>query len=138
VSQSLLPYLWRAGHLGGRRVSVLMTRLPMAELQARLDAAAARHPDDRTLTDFRAPAALVEDEAAALAEAAEILTPHADIAAPFGDRATLLAWHEPMPARRPLAPGANRCIAFPGPAIGRKGAATVRDVARALDLEVIL
>ena len=43
-----------------------------------------------------------------------------------------------MPARRPRAAGAERRIAFPGPAIGRKGAAAVRDVARALDLEVVL
>jgi hypothetical protein len=115
-----------------------MTRLPMADLQTRLDTAARRHPDDKSLTDFRAPASLVADEAAALADAAEILTPHTEIAALFGDRATLLAWHEPMPARRPPAPGAERRIAFPGPAIGRKGAIAVRDVARALDLEIVL
>ena len=138
VSQSLLPYLWRAGHLGGRRVSVLMSRLPVSDLQARLDAAARLHPEDRTLTDFRAPDWLVEAETAALGEAAEIVTPHTEIAALFGERATLLAWHEPMPARRPRAAGAERRIAFPGPAIGRKGAAAVRDVARALDLEVVL
>ena len=34
VAQSLLPHLWRAGALGGRRLTVLMTRLPMAALQA--------------------------------------------------------------------------------------------------------
>ncbi|HZZ35439.1 MAG TPA: VanW family protein, partial [Caulobacteraceae bacterium] len=49
VAQSLLPALWRAGHLGGRGFSVLMTRLPMTVLQARLDAAFAAHPDRRTL-----------------------------------------------------------------------------------------
>ena len=90
VSQSLLPYLWRAGHLGGRRVSVLMSRLPVSDLQARLDAAARLHPEDRTLTDFRAPDWLVEAETAALGEAAEIVTPHTEIAALFGERATLL------------------------------------------------
>ena len=138
VSQSLLPYLWRAGHLGGRRVSVLMSRLPVRDLQARLDAAAGCHPEDGTLSDFRAPDWLVAAETAALGEAAEIVTPHTEIAGLFGERATLLAWHEPMPARRPRTAGAERRIAFPGPAIGRKGAAAVRDVARALDLEVLL
>ena len=138
VAQSLLPYLWLSGDLGGRRITVLMAQLPMHELQARLDAAARRHPDDRSLTAYRAPAWLVDAEAAALADAAEIVTPHTDVAALFGERATLLAWRSPMPERRASAPGAERRIAFPGPAIGRKGAAAVRDVARRLDLEVVL
>ena len=43
-----------------------------------------------TLTDFRAPDWLVEAETAALGEAAEIVTPHTEIAALFGERATLL------------------------------------------------
>ncbi len=43
VTQALLSALWRGGHLGGRTFSVLMTRLPMAALQARLDEAARRH-----------------------------------------------------------------------------------------------
>jgi hypothetical protein len=51
VAQSLLPELWRGGALGGRRFEVLMTRLPMAALQARLDAAFAAHPDRTTLAD---------------------------------------------------------------------------------------
>jgi len=37
IAQSLLPFLWRDGNLGGREVRVLMTRLPMHVLQARLD-----------------------------------------------------------------------------------------------------
>src|SRR5581483_3171629 len=40
VSQNLLPHLWRNGDLGGRTFDVLMTRLPMAELEKTLDAAA--------------------------------------------------------------------------------------------------
>jgi hypothetical protein len=138
VAQSLLPHLRQAGVLGGRRVTVLMAQLPMHELQARLDAAARRHPHDRSLVAYRAPASLVDAERAALAEAAEIVTPHTDIAALFPDRATLLAWRAPMPQRRMAAAGAERRIAFPGPALGRKGAATVRDVARMLDLEVVV
>ena len=40
VSQTLLPFLWRDGVLGGRSFDVLMTRLPLAALQATLDRAA--------------------------------------------------------------------------------------------------
>ena len=136
VTQALLPYLWRDGHLGGRRFSVLMTRLPMTELQARLDAAARRHPDRKTLADFRADPALVCAESEALAATQTVVTPHADIAALFGERATLLDWKTP-PARFSHAPCSRR-IAFPGPAIARKGAYELREAARALDLEVAL
>src|SRR5262249_55836759 len=63
VAQTLLPYLWRNGHLQGRSFDVLMTALPTAELQQRLDRAARRHPESRTLGDFRADPALVAAEA---------------------------------------------------------------------------
>jgi hypothetical protein len=136
LAQSYLPYLWRDGCLGGREVSVLMTRLPIAVLQARLDAAAAAHPDRRSLADFRAPAWLAEAEGEALARADRIVTPHAEIAALFGDRAVRLEWRTPPvegpPVRRPL-----RRIAFPGPTLARKGAHAVRAAALALDLEVM-
>ena len=136
LAQSYLPFLWRDGQLGGREVSVLMTRLPIAVLQARLDAAAAAHPDRRSLADFRAPAWLAEAEGEALAGAARIVTPHAEIAALFGDRAVRLDWRKPAQdgplIRRPL-----RRIAFPGPTLARKGAHAVRAAALALDLEVM-
>jgi hypothetical protein len=136
VAQSLLPFLWRLGVLGGRRVTVLMTRLPMAELQARLDAAAARHPDRATLADFRAPAALVAAEDEALAAAERIVTPHVEIAALFPGRAERLDWQMPKPAPRIAKP--RRAIAFPGPSIARKGAHALREAALALDLEILL
>ena len=135
VAQSYLPFLWRAGCLGGREVSVLMTRLPMAVLQARLDAAASAHPDRATLADFRAPAWLIEAEAAALAEAAQIITPHAEIAALFGERAVHVPWQVPPVGQRlPVVP---RSIAIPGPTVARKGAHALREAARTLDLEIL-
>jgi len=137
VAQSYLPFLHRAGHLGGRRTSVLMTRLPIGVLQARLDAAAAAHPGRPTLADFRAPGWLAQAEAEALAEAACIVTPHAEIAAMFGDRAVRLDWVSPSPSatgRPAVTPGR---IAFPGPTVARKGAHAVRAAALALDLEVV-
>jgi hypothetical protein len=137
VAQSLLPFLWRDGHLGGRRFTVLMTRMPMAEIQARLNTAAARHPERRTLADFRADPALVAAETEALAAADAVATPHAEIAALFGERAVLLDWSRPKARARTGAVVAKR-IAFPGPTIARKGAYELRAAARALDLEVVL
>jgi hypothetical protein len=137
VAQSLLPHLWRAGHLGGRDVTVLMTRLPMAALQARLDAAFAAHPDRPTLGDFRAPADLVDAESAALAYAAAIVTPHREIAALFPGRVTLLDWTLPASPARRTASSARR-IGFPGPTIARKGAYELREAARALGLELVV
>jgi hypothetical protein len=137
VAQSLLPYLWRDGHLGGRRFTVLMTRMPMAEIQARLNAAAARHPERKSLADFRADPALIDAEREALAQADAIVTPHTEIAALFGERAIRLDWHHFAPRPRDIAAVPNR-IAFAGPTIARKGAYELREAARTLDLEVVL
>ncbi len=136
VAQSLLPFLWQMGVLGGRRVTVLMTRLPMAELQTRLDHAAAAHPDRATLNDFRAPAALVAAEDEALVAAERIVTPHVEIAALFPGRAERLDWQMPQPT--PRTQMARRAIAFPGPSIARKGAHALREAALALDLEILV
>ncbi|MBL6854386.1 MAG: glycosyltransferase family 4 protein [Alphaproteobacteria bacterium] len=134
VAQSLLPHLWADGHLGGRRFSVLMTRMPMAAIEKRLNAAAAVHPERRTLADFRADPALVAAETEALAAADAVITPHTEIAALFGARAVLLGWKRP-PARRG---DEGRAIAFVGPTIARKGAYELREAAKALDLEIVL
>jgi hypothetical protein len=135
VAQSLLPFLWRDGHLGGREVEVLITRLPMGELQGRLDRAFAAHAERSTLGDFRAPPALVTAEAEALAGATRLITPHRGIAGVFPGRAVILDWK--LPVRRTIARTAARRIAFPGPTIARKGAYELREAARALGLEVV-
>jgi len=136
VAQSLLPTLWRDGLLGGRGFSVVMTRLPMAVLQARLDEAVRLHPERATLSDFRAPAALVEAEAEALAAADQVVTPHREIAALFPGRAVLLDWV--LPPSTPCASERPRRIAFPGPSIARKGAYELRAALDGLDIEVML
>jgi hypothetical protein len=138
IAQSLLPFVWRNGDLGGREVSVLMTRLPMTALQARLDAAYALHPERKTLGDFRAPAWLVKAEREALAYASRIITPHAEIAAMYPGKAELLAWQMPKVARVTRSAAAAKRVAFPGPTIARKGAFELREAARALGLEVVL
>ncbi len=138
VAQSLLPFLWRDGHLGGREVSVLMTRLPLAVLHTRLDAAGAAHPERPTLGDFRAPAWLVDAEAEALAYAARIITPHAEIAGLFREKTRQLAWKLPPVERSGRAGGkASRVFAFPGPTVARKGAYELREAARALGVEIL-
>ncbi len=134
IAQSLLPFMWREGHLGGRHFEVLMTGLPLQALHARLDAALAAHPDRRTLGEFRAPAWIVEAEAEALEAADRVVTPHSAVAALFPGRTHLLEWE--LPAAGRFTPGA--AIAFPGPTAARKGAYELRAVARALDLEIVL
>jgi hypothetical protein len=134
VAQSLLPFLWRNGDLGGRRLTVLMSRLPMDVLQARLDTAAALHPDSPTLGDFRAPPELVHAEREALDYADRIVTPHEEIAALFAGKAELLPWRvHPTDAL----PATHR-MAFTGPTLGRKGAYEMRDAARALGLDLVV
>lgn len=137
VAQSLLPFLWRDGHLGGRRFRVLMTRLPMQHLEARLDTAWAAHPERASLHDFRAPTDLAAAEAEALAHADLVITPHSEIARLFPTRSLQLDWH--LPALAPImrsGPPPQR-IAFPGPTIARKGAYELREAARLLDLEIV-
>ena len=137
VAQSLLPFLWRDGHLGGRHFCVLMTALPMHEIHRRLDAVAALHPDRATLSDFRASTELAELEADALAAAERIVTPHAEIAKLFGARALRLPWDVPAADAVKAAPQARHRIAFPGPTVARKGCYEVREAARLLNLEVV-
>lgn len=134
VAQNLLPHLSRLGVLGGRRVTVLMQRLPMFELHARLDEAHDRWPHSPTLADFRADPWLLDDEARALDMAVEIVTPHAEIADLFTGKATKLDWSLPprrarAPQRRP--PGPLR-LWLPASTVGRKGVYELREALHAL------
>ena len=95
--------LWREGaSSAAARIEVLMTRLPMAELQARLDRAFTAHPERTSLGDFRAPPAVVSAESAALAYASRIVTPHREVGRLFPDKTVILDWH--LPPIRPIAP----------------------------------
>jgi hypothetical protein len=132
VALDLLPFLWREGVLGGRTFDVLLTRLPISELQARLDAELARHPERGLLGDFRAPAELLRDEAAALAAARWLVTPHRDFAVD-DPRRLLLDWQ--LPPAPAWTPGAK--VVFPGPTVARKGAYELREAARRLGLTVV-
>jgi hypothetical protein len=137
VQQNLLPYLWRSGHLGGRTFDVLMTALPMTEIQTRLDRAAALHPESSTLGDFRADADLVAAETGALANARRIITPHSEIASLFGDRTMLLDWQMPNGERADSRSNDKPVIVFPASTVGRKGCYELREAIRDLDLKLI-
>lgn len=133
VSQTLLPHLWKAGHLGGRTFDVLVNRWPLVELQARLDTAARAHPESDTLADFRAAPELVRAETEALAAAARLVTPHRAIAATFGSRALLVDWKFPTRSHQSTVSNHDPIWFFPASALGRKGihelAAALRGVA---------
>jgi hypothetical protein len=135
VSQNLLPFLWKEGHLGGRTFDVLMTRLPMLALQKNLDNAHKQHPQSTTLADFRADELLIQAESEALQNAQRIITPHREIARLFPEKTILLDWHIPE-VQAAYKPGSK--ILFPASTLGRKGAYEVREVARELGLELLV
>ncbi len=125
VSQNLLPFLWKTGALAGRTFDVLMTRLPLAELQRQLDRAATRWPGTPTLADFRADPALLKAESAALAAARHWVTPHRAIATLAGSRAVLLDWKLPAVSHRRTGRGSP--VVFPASTLSRKGTREVRE-----------
>jgi len=135
VSQNLLPFLWRAGVLGGRTFDVLLHRWPMELLAAQLDDAARVHPASPTLADFRPQAGLVRAEKEALAAASLVITPHRALAAQFGSRALLLDWQMPEHAPRSgeMRPPAQPRFFFPASALARKGVYELASALRGLD-----
>lgn len=140
VSQNLLPFLWRDGHLGGRTFDVLMTALPLAHLHERLDRAFALHRESKTLADFRAEEWLVRAESEALQHARRLITPHSDIAALCGDKVLRLDWAMPAKAKKtspPRFPTSNAKIAFPAPTAGRKGAYELRAAVEGLGVRLV-
>ncbi len=138
VQQNLLPFLWKNGHLGGRTFDVLMTALPMAELQKRLDTAARMYPESTTLGDFRADGALVDSEAEALRSARRIITPHSAIAALFPNRSEHTQWQMPSPTNTARLVNEKPHIVFPASTVGRKGCYELRAALRGLDVKLIL
>jgi hypothetical protein len=137
VQQNLLPFLWLDGHLGGRTFDVLMTSMPMIEIQSALDRAAALNPNSRTLSDFRADPSLVAAESEALKNARHLVTPHSGIASLFSDRALLLDWD--MPPTKTIVRRNNDkpTIVFPASTVGRKGCYELREAIRGLDVKLI-
>lgn len=134
LAQSFLPYLWSSGHLSARKFSVLMTRLPLSVLHARLDQAFRKNPERTTLAEYRAPAELADAEAVALEAAERIITPHREIAGLFPAKTHLLDWS----TKHSGGSATGNKIIFPGPTAARKGAYELREAARKLNLELVL
>lgn len=137
VQQNLLPFLWKGGHLGGRTFDVLMTALPMNELQRTLDEASKLHPESTTLGDFRAEPWLAEAEAEAFHHAQKVVTPHSHIASLFVDRAKLLPWKIPSPTNHAAPQNKKPVIVFPTSTVGRKGCYELREAISGLDIKLI-
>lgn len=135
VAQSLLPFLWQSGALGGRSFDVLLTRTPLDQLAAQLDDAFALL-GDATLSDFRAPGAVVRAEREALDCARRLVTPHEFVAREFGSRAQSVVWHQPE-SRQAEWDGPRDALVFPGPGVARKGVHAVRDAARELKMPIV-
>ena len=108
-----------------------MSRYPFGEIHRLLDLAGAEVGPSATIADFRASPELVEREATLLAHARRIVTPHHGIAALFGERSTLLAWHRRLvrrrwtypnrPGRPPLGDDLRELVirpAWPNPSLG--------------------
>lgn len=138
VHQNLLPFLWKNGHLGGRTFDVLMTALPMAELQKRLDVAAGLHPESTTLGDFRADDGLLGAETEALKHARRIISPHSDITSLFPNRAEKLTWQLPNPHTLSRTDNSKPNIVFPAATVGRKGCYELREAVRGMAVKLTL
>jgi hypothetical protein len=133
VAQSLLPYLWQSGMLGGRTFDVLLQRLPVVEMERRLEAAAQLYPQSRTLAEFRAPRWFAQAEREALEAARTVFTPHAQLAARF-ENSVRLPWEAPQ---RKNGDGPKKdLLVFMGPTLARKGAYAVREAIRKTGLEL--
>lgn len=139
VDQAWLPYLWRRGALAGRRYRVLMRALPMAHIHSQLDAAAARHPVEPSLRDFRADDDLLRAERDALEGAERWIGPHAGMLVLAGAKAHALPWRLPTMdiARAERRPGPIR-IYFPASSLMRKGAWELSAAMAGLDAEIVL
>lgn len=137
VQQNLLPFLWAAGHLGGRTFDVLMTALPMVELQDRLDCASSLHPESPTLGDFRADPEIVKAESDALRQARHIITPHSAIATLFPDKAVKLEWRTPKANTKTLSPKLKPSVLYPSSTVGRKGSYELREAIAGLDVKLL-
>ncbi len=138
VSQELAPFLWRDGHLAARRVTVLLSRLPISELQRTLDAASKNNPDSKTLVDFRAPEWLAEAEAAVLEYAEKVVTPHACLASLAPHKTTLLPWRTAPVNAVTREPKKKPCFIFPASTLARKGAYELREALQGIEADVII
>lgn len=144
IPQSLLPWLWMAGELRGREYDVLMTALPIPDIQRRLDEAVQLYPQTTTLSDFRADQHLMQAEQEALAAASHWVTPHAEILKLAGAKGIALPWLvpelKPTASEQPDSPGTGQKpkVMLAASSLARKGVYELREALRTLDMPVQL
>ena len=136
LPQGLLPHLWDAGELQGRRYDVCMSALPMHEIQRQLDAGARCNPGSATLGDFRVDEDLLRSERAALARDDRWISPHAGILALAGARACALPWSMPAAAASTDAAHARPRVFLAASSLARKGAFELRDALHGLPVQL--
>ena len=137
VQQELLKFLWLDGHLAGRTYDVLMTSLPIAELQRRLDIAVELHPESKTLGDFRADPELAAAETEALLNARRLYSPHSDVASIAPEKSVLLEWTIPTVSKRERPTNKRPRVVFPATTVGRKGCYELREALKGIDAELV-
>jgi VanW like protein len=139
VTQSLLPHLWQAGYLRGRSFDVLMTALPMQKLQARLDEATAQHPQSPTLNNFRVLPAIATWEMAALRQARQMVTAHAELALLWPAQTQVLDWSLPVKPPVVKIPNSGKpVVVLPSSSLGRKGIYELQAAIAGLEVHLIV
>ena len=133
VSQNLLPFAYKYGLLWGRTYDVLMTRLPIEHLQARLDVLKNNFPQSITAADFRVNQDLLDLEKMALNKARKLISPHSEIVKLYHHKAVQLDWQKPA-VKNQLRKGDK--IIFPASALARKGAFEMRQLLLDLNLSI--
>lgn len=154
IPQTLLIGLYLEGALAGREYVVLMSALPMTEIEKRLDEAMERYgfkiengyyeatneanpcgETGVTLGDFRAPKSLIDAEKEALAGASAYISPHKQILEWAGAKGVALDWILPTPAKSTPSKDKPFKILHAGVSLGRKGIFDIRTALRNLDFE---
>lgn len=154
IDQGLLPHLRLAGVLDGRTYDVLASALPMSEIQRRLNLAQALCATSATLSttlnDFRVNPLLAASECAAMADAHQIVTAHAEVASYWRARGARdvvqMPWvfpEAPLSKLRDraarlaeLSPASTALIVFPASALARKGVGELAQAVHGLNVRV--
>jgi glycosyltransferase involved in cell wall biosynthesis len=152
IPQPLLVWLFLEGELAGREYDVLMSAMPMPEIERELDEAMERYgfkinggyyeatnaenpcgENGVTLGDFRSSKNLVEAEKKALLGASKLISPHVKILEWAGEKAIPLNWILPSPIVPLQKNDTTFKLLLAGPSLGRKGIFDLRTALQKLD-----
>ena len=157
IPQPLLVWLYLEGELAGREYDVLMSAMPMAEIERELDEAMKRYgfitkdgyyeatnsenpcgENGVTLGDFRAPKDLIAAEQEALSGATRLITSHVKILEWAGEKGVALDWILPSPIASLSKDNQTFKLLLAGPSLGRKGIFDLRAALRKSDFNLEL